>query len=78
MRITAREARARMAELLTAVERGEAVEITRHGRVVAQVTAPATEGNRQERRAARQHLRERLPAATTPAIDIVRDLREER
>lgn len=78
MKVTTREARARIAELLTAVEQGEPVEITRHGRVVAQMTPPATDASRAQRRAARRRLREGLPAATESATEIVRQLREER
>lgn len=78
MKITSREARARIAELLTAVEQGEAVEITRHGRVVAQMKAPETSTSRARRKAERSRLRESLPRGRKSATEIVRELREDR
>lgn len=78
MKVTAREARSRIAELLTAVERGEPVEITRHGRVVAQMTPPASSASREQRRTVRRRLRETMPVAPESATEIVRALREER
>lgn len=78
MKVTAREARARIAELLTAVEQGESVEITRHGRVVARMTSPAMHATKEERRAARRRLRATMPTATESATEIVRALRDER
>ena len=45
--VQATEAKARFAELLRTVERGETVAITRHGRVVARVT-PAHEAERED------------------------------
>jgi len=78
MRIPVRQARARFASLLSAVEQGESVEITRHGRVVARMSAPAAEADSQDRCDARQRLRSSLPAAQHPAADTVRALRQER
>jgi len=78
MKVTTREARARIAELLTAVEQGEAVEITRHGRVVAQMKAPETSTSRARRKAERSRLRESLPRGHKSATEIVRELREDR
>lgn len=78
MKVTTREARARIAELLTAVEQGEAVEITRHGRVVAQMRAPETSTSRARRKAERRRLRESLPQGRESATEIVRQLREDR
>jgi len=78
MKVTTREARARIAELLTAVEQGEAVEITRHGRVVAQMKAPETSTSRARRKAERTRLRESLPRGRKSATEIVRELREDR
>ena len=54
--IQATEAKAHLAELLRAVERGESFSITRHGRAVAQlVPAPASEA--QARREAVERFR---------------------
>lgn len=78
MKVTTREARARIAELLTAVEQGEAVEITRHGRVVAQMKAPETSTSRARRKAERSQLRESLPRGRKSTTEIVRELREDR
>lgn len=78
MRISVRQARARFASLLTAVEQGESVEITRRGRVVARMSAPTAEADSRDRRGARQGLRSALPAAERPAADTVRALRQER
>lgn len=78
MQVTVREARQRLAQLLTAVERGQRVEITRRGRVVAQLmpTAPCEHGAARAR--VRAELRSGLPAATESAADTIRRLREER
>lgn len=46
-KVQATEAKARFAELLRTVERGETVVITRHGRAVARVT-PAQEAERED------------------------------
>ena len=46
-KVQATEAKARFAELLRTVERGETVVITRHGQVVARVT-PAYEAERED------------------------------
>ena len=46
-RVQATEAKARFAELLRTVERGETVVITRHGRAVARVI-PAQEAERED------------------------------
>ena len=45
----ATEAKARLAELLRTVERGETVVITRHGKAIARVI-PAREGERADRK----------------------------
>ena len=80
MKVTTREARSRFASMLNAAEQGEAVEITRHGRVVARLTRPPVQAevSPEARREARRQLRAELPAARQSAADTVRELREER
>ena len=51
IQVQATEAKARLAELLRTVERGETVVITRHGRKIAHLV-PAADQERAERRAA--------------------------
>ena len=79
MQVSTREARKQLSRLIKAVERGERVEITRRGRIVAQLAPP----NRQPdaahaRAAARAALRDRLPQASEPSAHLLRQLREER
>ncbi len=57
LQVQATEAKARLAELLRTVERGETVVITRHGKKIAHIV-PAPEQERAKRRAAVQALRE--------------------
>ena len=56
--VPATEAKARLAELLRTVERGETVAITRHGRTVAHMT-PAPEVDRTSRKQAVADFRRR-------------------
>ena len=56
--IQATEAKAKLAELLRTVERGESVVITRHGQPVAHLV-PAQENDLARRRAAVERFRER-------------------
>ena len=56
--IQATEAKARLAELLRNVERGETVVITRHGEAIAHVI-PARAGERAERKKSVAHFRRR-------------------
>ncbi len=80
MRYSIREARKQLSHLLNAVEQGEEVEITRRGRVVARLTSPEASSEEQveARAAARQALRDQLPAATTSAAELIRQERDER
>lgn len=78
MQVSVREARQRLAQLLSVVERGQRVEITRRGRVVAQLTAAVPHGHAAERAPVRAKLRDALPPATESAADTVRHLRAER
>ena len=69
------EAKARLSELLSSVEAGEEIIITRHGRAVARVSAP--EKPKQplplKRLAA---LRSNVPAWNQPSAQLLRELRE--
>jgi prevent-host-death family protein len=56
--IQATEAKAHLAELLRAVERGESFAITRHGKAIAHLT-PASTADEQARRAALARFRAR-------------------
>lgn len=79
MQVNIREARAQLSRLLKALERGERVEITRRGKVVARLALPEQPEDRlQSRKDARAALRDRLPPAGTDSATLVRALREER
>ena len=54
--VRASEAKAHLAELLRAVEHGETVAITRHGKAIAQLT-PAQDQDRDSRRSAVERFR---------------------
>ena len=82
MQVSVREARERLSQLLSAVEHGEKVEITRRGKVVAQL-APSeqalnTELSLEARASARTKLRAALPPAKTTSAELIRTLRDER
>jgi len=79
MQVNTREARKQLSQLIKAVERGERVEITRRGRIVARLAPPDQQPDAaQPRAAARAELRDRLPQATEPSSRLLRELREER
>ena len=80
MQVSVREAREQLSQLLKAVEHGEQVEITRRGRVVAQLVPPKpSAGIAQEVRASvRAKLRDILPPSETASAVLIRELREER
>lgn len=71
-----RDAKTRLSELVARVEAGDTVTITRHGRPVARLV-----GELPERRPIDlQRLREltsRLPRETTPASELINQLRRE-
>ena len=56
LQVQATEAKARLAELLRTVERGETVVITRHGKKIAHLV-PAVDQERAERRKAIENLK---------------------
>ncbi len=78
LQVQATEAKARLAELLRTVERGETVVITRHGKKIAHLV-PAAEQERDERRAAVERFLERRAtwAKTGMARDEILDLRHQ-
>ncbi len=76
--VMATEAKARLAELLRAVEYGETIAITRHGKTVAHLT-PATDQNGVVQRAAVERFRawrkRRRPVGMTTdeIVELVRE-----
>ena len=76
--VAATEAKAHLAELLRAVEYGETVAITRHGKTVAHLSPAGDEGGT-ERRAAVERFRtwrkRRRPAGTTTeeVLELIRE-----
>jgi len=79
MQFSVREARQQFSHLLKAVERGEEVEITRRGRVVARLTRPESAASDATARAAdRQALRDSLPPGRSNAAELIREIRDER
>ena len=69
------DAKARLSELVDRVEAGETVEITRHGKPVAQLIAP----DRQRKRIDPADLRamtEAMPKQSESAADFVRRMRD--
>ncbi len=75
MDVSIAEAKNRLPELIRAVENGEQVVITRHGRPVAQIT-PAPPSRRTVRLGAMAHRIRLLPGWDTP-IDLDRFLEGE-
>ena len=80
MQVSVREAREQLSQLLKAVEHGEQVEITRRGRVVAQLAPPEPSPGieRDARASVRAKLRDALPPSETVSAALIRELREER
>jgi len=79
MQVNIREARKQLSRLIQAVERGEHVEITRRGHIVAQLAPPDRQPDpAKSRAAARAALRKRLPPARESSACLLRELREER
>ena len=60
--VTATEANRAFSKLLRAVEHGERVEITSHGRTVAVIAPVETRAARETRVAAIEHLKRRWPS----------------
>jgi prevent-host-death family protein len=69
------QAKARLSELLNAVESGQEVVITRHGRPVARVL-PAGVAKQALPLARLAKLRKRLPAREGSSADLLRELRD--
>lgn len=78
--VAATEAKARLAELLRAVELGETVAITRRGRTVAHISPPHDDRQRTEQAAAEKFRawRARRPRAGITTEDILDLIREGR
>jgi prevent-host-death family protein len=76
--ISATEAKARFAALLSDVERGETVEITRHGKTIARITPEIDTRKDEVRRAIEEmrQLRASLPKAGIAVGDIL-DMRHQ-
>jgi prevent-host-death family protein len=76
--ISATEAKARFAALLSDVERGETVEITRHGKTIARITPEIDTRKDEVRRAIEEmrQLRASLPKAGITVDDIL-DMRHQ-
>ena len=73
--ITLTEAKARLSELVDRVEAGRSVDITRHGKVVATLVAPAKSRKRIDG-ALFQALTATMPAPTGSGADLVRSMRD--
>jgi prevent-host-death family protein len=73
--IQATNAKARFSELLNDVERGETVEITRHGRVIAEIRPSGEERRRivAQARADIEEMRKHAPRVTAEEILSWRD-----
>ena len=71
--ISATEAKARFAALLGDVERGETVEITRHGKTIARLSPPANDDRSRAEEAVRklQEWRRTLPKTSMTIEDIL-------
>lgn len=72
--VSVREARAQFARILDEVERGEEIQIHRHGRPVARLARTSAYGPAFP---TRSDLREALPPMQTGAADTVRRMRDE-
>jgi prevent-host-death family protein len=74
-RIQASTAKAQLAELLDAVERGETIVITRHGREIAEIRPSAAERRRMiaQARADIEEMRKTAPRVTAEEILSWRD-----
>lgn len=73
--ISLADAKARLGELVDRVEAGESIDITRHGRPVARLTAVAG-GRRRVDLAILQGLTATLPQAETGADELIRSMRD--
>jgi prevent-host-death family protein len=71
-----RDAKTRLSELVARVEAGDTVTITRHGRPVARLVGQLPERRPIDLQRLRA-LTSRLPRATTPASEVVDQLRQE-
>jgi prevent-host-death family protein len=63
------DAKNKLGQLLDLVEQGEEITITRHGRPVARLVAPASRVDRNEARAALRRIRERAERMQSGPFD---------
>jgi len=71
--VNVREARERISRLLSEVERGEEIIISRHGRPIARLVPV----ERESRFSDRSGFRASLPSGRTGSADLVRKIRDE-
>ncbi len=78
MSVSVAEAKAKLSELIEAVQNGETVIITKRGKVVAELRAHQTEPVRKpfDFAALRRHLNS-MPMCEQSAVDLVRQMRDE-
>lgn len=76
--VTLVEAKAHLSELLDRVESGEEVTITRHGKPSAKLTAAAKKNKKPLDLKRLAELRASLPPWSTPSVEIIRQLRDEK
>jgi len=74
--VTLADAKARLSELVGRAAQGEAVRITRRGKVVAQITA-VDRPRKPIDLAALQRLTDAMPPQPSPARDWMRDVRDQ-
>ena len=72
-KVNIREARDRISKLITEVEHGEEIVITRRGQAVARLTPVEKRPHLPDR----STFRASLPAASTPSVELVRTSRDE-
>ncbi|MBF0267514.1 MAG: type II toxin-antitoxin system Phd/YefM family antitoxin [Alphaproteobacteria bacterium] len=76
--VTLVEAKAHLSELLDRVESGEEVMITRHGKPSAKLVAPAHKKLKPIDFKKLAELRASQPPWSTPSVEIIRQLRDEK
>lgn len=75
--IQASEAKAKFAELLDQVERGETIAITRHGKVIAQIKPAQKDDSKEAARAAMRRIMEARKNAPSVTVEELLELRDE-
>jgi prevent-host-death family protein len=78
MSVSVAEAKAKLSELIEAVQNGETVVITKRGKVVAELRAPEQERARKPFDFdALRRFQQTLPMSEQSAVDLVRQMRDE-